>query len=578
VLHTFDPSTLRPVGQPPTDREAAIRALLHDCEPATSTPGHFSLLSHARRRALAELGSRERLREALSANSPPSDDPVQRVLGGWIQGDLVPLEQLTTQELQSALRVSEWLGQTLADIPSRDEIREQLESRQAQDVLRRLAGDRFAGRARELDELREFAGMQPSRPPWLPIARLAREFGPSSHRPAPLAIYGPGGIGKSALVARLLVENLERPAESRLPYAYYDLGRSQFRTSDPVALVSEWLRQLRREYSVSSKAIDAAVAFLSSVKPTPETCVAALRSVFERLPLGGKLYLLVLDSVDEVQMAGSQTAQGFRALIEALPHAVPTLRVIVVGRVRFVPGSRPLQISELDPEAASAVLAAGGIGDEGLRLDLIKEVGGNPLALALGAQLIKQGEPVGALRDPLSHLIPLGSRTQGKLFARLIDHIADADVRKLARVAAGVRRVTADVIQHILAPAIGIDVREADADRLLDELANETTLFTPDEYRAIRMRADLRQTIFSFLRWDEPERTTAIHRRAVDYYAAQESLASRAEEIYHRLCTNEPAVTLDARWQPGIERYLYSAVDELSDEATAYLRKRLGAS
>src|SRR6185436_6795686 len=111
VLHIFDPATLQPLGAAPLDREAAIRGLLDDCEPARIAAGHFSLRSHARRRALAELGSRERMREALTVNPPPAGDAIQRVLSSWILNVVTLLEPLTTSELQGALRVSEWLGQ-----------------------------------------------------------------------------------------------------------------------------------------------------------------------------------------------------------------------------------------------------------------------------------------------------------------------------------------------------------------------------------------------------------------------------------------------------------------------------------
>ena len=70
--------------------------------------------------------------------------------------------------------------------------------------------------------------------------------------------------------------------------------------------------------------------------------------------------------------------------------------------------------------------------------------------------------------------------------------------------------------------------------------------------------------------------TGALHITQLDKEAATAFLAaSGVRDPYHLLSTNAHATTLDARWQPGIERYLFSAVDDVSGEAKQYLMRRL---
>jgi hypothetical protein len=56
-----------------------------------------------------------------------------------------------------------------------------------------------------------------------------------------------------------------------------------------------------------------------------------------------------------------------------------------------------------------------------------------------------------------------------------------------------------------------------------------------------------------------------IDRLAVMYHAGAGSLPNRAEEIYHRLRLQPSVATIRRRWLPGIEPFLTSALDEISD-------------
>ena len=80
-----------------------------------------------------------------------------------------------------------------------------------------------------------------------------------------------------------------------------------------------------------------------------------------------------------------------------------------------------------------------------------------------------------------------------------------------------------------------------------------------------------------FMERSESDRVHDIHRRAVAYYGepGKDDPAERAEEIYHRLALGESGSTVETRWLPGVERYLYSALEDLPPAPRSWLATQL---
>jgi hypothetical protein len=65
-----------------------------------------------------------------------------------------------------------------------------------------------------------------------------------------LSVFGPGGIGKSALVARFVPEHARLPEDARIPFAYLDFDRPILDISKPLTLCLEMLRQLHLQFPI----------------------------------------------------------------------------------------------------------------------------------------------------------------------------------------------------------------------------------------------------------------------------------------------------------------------------------------
>jgi hypothetical protein len=63
-----------------------------------------------------------------------------------------------------------------------------------------------------------------------------------------LGVFGPGGVGKSALVARFMLEHARLPEDARIPFAYLDFDRPIRHVSKPLTLCLEMLRQLHLQF------------------------------------------------------------------------------------------------------------------------------------------------------------------------------------------------------------------------------------------------------------------------------------------------------------------------------------------
>jgi hypothetical protein len=68
-------------------------------------------------------------------------------------------------------------------------------------------------------------------------------------KPKPaMTIYGPGGIGKSALVMKFFLEHIRLPEDQRIPFAYLGLDSPFLNINDLSTLMMEILRQLTMQF------------------------------------------------------------------------------------------------------------------------------------------------------------------------------------------------------------------------------------------------------------------------------------------------------------------------------------------
>jgi hypothetical protein len=584
VLSWFDPATLKPLG--PAPRASVLQSeFLAECVEQTEEKCRWRLRHDVRKQALKGLVQRSSVGAALAANPVRPDAPLQRLLEAGLLGKQISIEQLTPDELAAAVQVVEWLDGVVPGLPDAERLRQRLLVEELRKPLRRLAGSHFRGRKAELEQLRRYVGVLQSTSPGARV-ELAAEDVLSLEDRAPLILHGPGGMGKSTLLAHLILEYVDRPVDESFPFAYLDFDHPSLTIEEPLLLLAEILRQIGVQYPSARDHAEQARAEIAASRSVAEGLesfttrqldVGELLAVLRSVDAQDKPFLLVLDTFEEVQYTSRAFLDSLWEFLGVLQNALPRLRTIIAGRAPIDEPwfkTQELELGELDREAAAGFLEAHAIRDARLVDAIVSQVGGNPLNLKLAAEVVrKEGAlALGRVFLPFAR----EAQIQGQLYRRILGHIHDPDVRKLAHPGLLLRVVTPELIAEVLAGPCGVAVPDAArACALFDELSREAALVTR-EGNVLRHRQDVRRVMLGLLRADQPGRAEEIHRRAAAFHEKRGGLLDRAEEIYHRLCLGQDPQTVDQRWITGVEPYLRSATEELPLRQRAFLTSRLG--
>jgi len=561
------------VFDPVTHRGEGGANLAADSRPAPGeAAGRWSLKNEVRKRVLGRLKTRSALLQALHSTPERPKDLVQQTMEALLEGTAKPLNEQGTDELAATLQVIDWFSATdlKPALPSAEDVRARIEYAAFLQPLRSLAGKHFRGRTIELAALATYAGATQG------VTDLRQ-------RP-PLLIFGPGGMGKSTLVAKFILEHL-----NQFPVIYLDVDRPGLVAEEPITLLAEALYQLGLQFPDSNaSARELRKQWLQEMARAHEMATEGAQvlthgrtrilkefQVFvSDLNLSQRNVLLVIDTFEEVYRRSRAFVKEVFDFLNELQGLIPSLRTVLAGR-HEIPDFKwePMELSELDQDAAQGFLEALGIGSVIVRKRLASLLRGNPLSMRLAAEVLQQGEADG-LTDELSKLTN-DTEIQGILYTRILGH-AHPEIRAIAHPGLILRRITADLIRKVLATPCGVTLStEGDAERLFSLLQSELSLVNP-EGDAVRHRSDVRQVMLRPLKKDQPDKIRAIEDAAVLYYETHSDLISRAEEIYHRLSLGQSPELIIPRWLPGIEESLYSAVDELEGPSRAYLASRLG--
>ena len=606
VVHAFNPLQLEPVGGRDEGEPSALDVLHDEVDVAPRPAGvpYWILHQDLRRRALISLCAQGRLSGALEANpSATGTDLVGQYLRRALEGDVFDVESATAEQLSALLKVLRLVdGVTLPNLPDAAAVRRAQVLQRLLEVFRFLVGEHFRGRKAQLQRLREYVGVLPPQKLIDNLWRGVRRVFGWEERP-PLMVHGPGGVGKSTLLAKFVLEHFEAGQESRIPFVYIDFDSADVSVREPFGLLLEASRQLEAQVSAEHERWDKLRSTLGSLRSSYRTAdvlsedVSSLESsrlsylegdiegvlglfgeVFHATFPEGRPLLLVLDTFEEVQYESRDSIELLWKVLGVLQRSLPTLRLVISGRtLEESIKVESLPLGDLDQEAAQGYLAAHCVGDDGFRRELFDSYGGNPLTLRLIIEVLRRETREEFLSDKPQARMLMFFRIergviQGMLYRRILSHIHSPDVRKLAHPGLLLRQLSPELIQHVLAKPCGLTIEtQAEAQRLFDELARETSLVTMTEDGYIRLRSDLRRVLIAQFSRDRDELTRDIHRRGVRFFKQRDDLRSRAEEIYHRLSLGQAASTLDGRWVDGLRSHLVGSLEELPQSSQAYL-------
>lgn len=586
----------------PADLTAELSELdtfvLHDCELVTTQHGpQWRLRLPVRHEVVQELGATGLVDELArpGAIRPGDDDVTHHMARRLLEGER-ELSGLSASELSGILRARQWLAPLGLDLPTEPAIRAALDLANVLAPLRAVAGPDFVGRERELALLEEHLR------------------GDAPDGVAALALHGPGGVGKSTLLARFVLDHVgpgtpeqAEQAEHPLLFSYLSFDRAELDPRFPLTLLSEAARQLSLQAAQLveplthvRRQIDELLVVQTALRSEETTLRgSSTRDVGRQLAdaaivassfadavgsvSGDTPVLLVLDTFEMAQRRSRSFLRQLDEALQRMQRRLPHLRVVVAGRAPVEELTvRNLALGGLDEAQAETLLTRALRGqrvDRKLVRLIVERVSGNPLSLRLAADLAIRTGP-GALstgRGRRRLLYDLrAEQVQGVLYRRILDHVAKP-VRPLASPGLVVRQITPEVIRVVLAEPCGLGaVTPARAAELFESLRHEVALVTEARPGVLTHRADVRREMLPLLEAEDADRVREIHERAVDFYAARSEIDDHVEHLYHRLMLGQPSSTLDAVWQPAAGSFLEDAWDELPPESRVYLAGRLG--
>ena len=477
----------------------------------------------------------------------------------------------------------------------------------ATQVERRIRDQTFVERVGGAD-LSQFVGRKT-------LLKALRALWRLSDRPTVL-IEGPGGIGKSIAVARffqlLLAEEEEGlPRPDAILHLDFDLPDLQ--AAARRSLEAEIVRQLALRWSPDGNAellsllrsVGSASAHnrMDSNRGLTQESFRDYRSNFSPLALlrhglqlfredhPGPLHLILFaDSFERAQSLDEAAEASVQHIAQTLRESGADLMLIYAARSYRTPTlldpGRRLSIQRVprfrQAEAIDYLLGQAGRKGIALRRQdadrANRTLKGWPLGLRMAASMIGGSAEDFSVKDWLAALERGGRSVRATLYERLLERLRDEDLRKLARPGLLVRRITAELIDQVLAGPCGLGSMGS-GDRLMYIAEDEGQLFqrNPADPGALWHRQDLREIMLPALRKDiAPAVVRAIHDNAVDYYAAREGDIARAEELYHRLARGDGRDEVAARWTETAGLRLLGALDELPARSATLLRLLIG--
>jgi hypothetical protein len=642
----------------PSDTEASgnteLRDLLAQCE-VVPVRGRqvWQLKSAVRRQVLSQASASNTLKPVIDKpmdEGDPEGSMLRRVLNGFSP----LLENVTASELDQLVTISDWLAGTgLAKLPRVEEIRRQIAKRELIEPFRTLIGrslqdgsdgseDRIVGRAKETEQLRAYVGIMPPEQLRDLASRTLRSLWhtitSSDAANEPLIIDGIGGMGKSSLIAKFILDHALFPGIN-LPFAYLDFDRAALAPREPLQLLiditiqfSIWFPELETRLAELRTDLRNSIDLLAShpsersredtTRSRLNSCCFELKSVVESINDGQAPVLLVFDTFEVVQY-DDNAVKGVVDLISALRTPVSSksgqtaeqwsnLRIVVAGRAaapEIKTSQTPILLGPL-PLSATEELIRRRNAIDALDLTkpqitaLAKPLRGSPLDVTIVMNWLKSREPSErvALVDEIIDEIKeakstveetdnadpdslAGRRITGILINRMVKHINDKEVQKLVIPGLVVRAVTPEVIRYVMAPASRL-VESPDAlakgaeDELFRRLEHERWLVTRSG-NYIRHRSEIRLAMLDLMRRQDRQRFDAANCLALDYFSghASDNADMRAEAIYHLLLGGDTNIREAERlWTQAVSVPLSSAVDDLTGLAQVYLKAKLGRS
>lgn len=458
--------------------------------------------------------------------------------------------------------------------PIRQQIAERDEDRRRSAVL---PGKLF-GRVAEVAAINQFLGSGSIQENW-------RLPGVTPGNPdAALLVTGVGGVGKSALISKIVSDAAHNAGQPVL--VVIDFDRPNLFRGDRLEIVREISRQISRALPSLDQVMSHFRSSLGEDLSSSDEAASslgqghALSAFRNALHHGGKSAIengrvgIILDTFEEIVIRGEPAVLDILEWLADLRNegGLTGSRLIVSGRsapdltskAMLEHFSAHISLQGLDEQSGAELLRETASGKKlfhGSRAkDAARALRGHPQALRLLRRYGEQNpDDVDAvIREGLENDSFGAEFAQVFLFTRILGRIRDGTVAKLAHPGLVLRRVTPDLIQHVLAGPCDLgDVSNAQAKTLFDRLAGTAWIVDQLSADVVAHRRDLRRLMLPAMMATDAKRPHAIalrelalkvHEKAADWYSKHKDPILSSEnqdlEAFYHLAFLVPATEL----------------------------------
>jgi hypothetical protein len=353
-----------------------------------------------------------------------------------------------------------------------------------------------------------------------------------------LLISGGPGMGKSSLLEAVV---RDRP-DSTAMVLRLDFDRAGLDVLDRMGLTLEAARQIGELLGPDgSDLIQERLRVLAELdiehakeerRFTPRTLAAKLTA-----SVGRRGVLVVLDTLEVLRGRGETHVESLFEWLEDLrASGLERFHVIAAGRGDILdPGSsrigERLHLNVLTDADVEQVLDHEKL-RHFVRPAIQKIAQGHPLKLRLAMEIATHSE------DALRILKSQRQVSAAYLYRFLLSRIPDPELGRLAYPGLIVRRLSSDILQRVIAPAVRLrDPGAKRAQFLFEELATQHWLMDADPGLPgfLKHRADMRAVLLPLLYSSQAAVSAKLDRRAAEYFEGLREPWARLEALYHRL-------------------------------------------
>lgn len=397
-------------------------------------------------------------------------------------------------------------------------------------------------------------------------------------------ISGIPGIGKSALLEEV-TNRLEAQGDTII--VRLDFDRAGLTILDLLRLTMEVARQVSDSIGPNGDTLAEARLIAGKIEQGSEQFITSDASKFparlghaigDAIVASGRPVLLVLDTLEVLRGRGDQhPVVLFNWIDQLVSVGVQPLHIVAAGRGEALDicSERiglPVPLQGLDDASANQMLSSLEVPGPS-RAHIQHIAGGNPLVLRLAAECVRRFGGQALFDQTIERQI-----TAPYLYRFLLSRLDDPLLSALANPGLIARRISADFLREVLAPALDLTpLSEAEALSCFTKLAAQHWLVSPDDEPGfVRHRPDMRHVLLPILYSEQPEQCARIDQLAERWFSRRVDNSSRVDALYHRLQRMRSGVN-GPRIAPGIAvQFSPDMVAELPEEAQAEVQRSAG--